>query len=751
MENGTPARPPQKPPERHDTEIHLRDVVNLVRRNLLLIGTLATVVIGVTAWWVWRTPPIFQAQATIHVDQDRAAAAELPFLADMLQGSDVETEMALLRARSIAEDVVGQLSLQAQVLEPKGVSRAGLFAEISAGPSTQNELYTFTRQSDGRYRITAADDREVAVVARGEVVVFNGLRVALTQEDPTPPGRSVFPDVIVLQATSFYQAVDDLQASLGVGRPYRDANLIAVTYTGRDPTLVRDVPNTVANLYIEGRREDKKTEATSTVAFLEDQILTYTDELRTAEDNLLAFQQGEQVVNLQAEGAEQVRRLVEAQAQQDQVDQDLSTLTSLLAEIDDARGSDDAEASRDAFRRLAGFPTFLESNAVTEIMTQLNQLEADRTAMATRRTPNHPEMVALQNSIDQLENQLYQLAQNYRASLSTQLAALRQTMTRFGGELEAIPEKAVQEARLQREKQALEEIFTLLQSRLKEAEIAQAVEPGDVRIVDRAILPIRPIRPRKTRSLGLAVFFGLVMGLAVAGARDYMDETVHSRDEIVKVTNLPVLAMIPRIKGMSNGNGGRFLKRERSVSDRLVTRNDVGNPVSEAYRAFRTNITFLDLDNPPRILVLTSPGPSEGKSTSAANLAITLAQQSTRALLVDCDLRRGIVHRVFETPKEPGVTDVLLGTSSLEDAVHSVDVGEGKHLDFLATGTLPPNPSELLGSPRMRDLLARFRKDYEIVILDSPPLNLVTDAADFAQQSPEPDVSELWTDILVEA
>ncbi|MEQ8330602.1 MAG: polysaccharide biosynthesis tyrosine autokinase [Longimicrobiales bacterium] len=721
-------RPPQRPPERGEGEIHLRDVVNLVQRNLFLIAGIAAAVIGATVWWVWTTPPVFQAQASIHVDQERGSG-DLPFLADMLQSSDVETEMALLRARSIAEEVVRRLSLQALVVEPKGVSRTGLFSEVAAGPSTRDAVYTFTRQPDGRYRIVDGDDQEVAVVDRGEVVVFNGLRLALTEVDPTPPGRSVFPEEIVLQAKSFYQAVQDLQDNLGVGRPFRDANVIAVTFTGTDPQLVRDVPNQVAERYIQDRRQNKKTEATSTVAFLSDQIDTYTAQLRIAEDNLLAFQQGEQVVNLQAEGAEQVRRLVDAQARKDQVEQDLNTLTSLLAEIDEARGSDDIEASRDAFRRLAGFPTFLESQAVTEIMTQLNGLEAERTAMAQRRTPNHPEMVGLQNSIEGLENQLYQLAQNYRNSLSSQLSAVEENLARFGGQLEEIPEKAVQEARLEREKQALEEIFTLLQSRLKEAEIAQAVEPGDVRIVDQAILPIRPIRPRRTRSLVLAIFFGVILGVAVAGARDYMDETVHSRDEVVKVTNLPVLAMIPRIKGVANGSGRGILKRERSVSDRLVTRNDVGNPVSEAYRAFRTNITFLDLDKPPRVLVLTSPGPSEGKSTSAANLAITLAQQSTKALLVDCDLRRGIVHRVFETPKEPGVTDVLLGTHPVEDAVHAVDVGEGKKLHFLATGTLPPNPSELLGSPRMRALLDRFREEYEVVILDSPPLNLVTDAA----------------------
>ena len=701
----------------------LRDLFLLVRRNLWLILGVAALVIGATAWVTWTTRPVYQAAATIHVDQERSSSLpELGYLSTMLRGSDLETEMALLEARSVAEQVVDSLALQVRVVEPIGRSRASIFSELSATQTTSNGDYTFERVGD-RYRITDEQAREVGVVAPGEAIVFNGVRLALAPAPEAPLPSRVHIDIL-----PYEDAVQDLMAKLAVERTSRDANVISVSFTGTDPVEVAEVPNMVAAVFIAGRSASKKTEATSTVDFLSEQIANYTAELRLAEEGLLAFQQGQQVVNLEAEGAEQVRRLVEQQGERDRVAGEIQSLNDILREID-AAPENPAPGTPSPFRRLAGFPTFLENQQVTELMSELNRLETERTDMATRRTANHPDMVALRRSIDQLEDRLYQTAVNYRNSLTSQLTTAEQRLSQFGGQLERIPQKALQQARLERQKEVLEQVFTLLQNRLKEAEIAQAVEPGDVRVVDRAIEPTRPIRPRKLRSIALAIFFGLVLGVGVAAGRDYMDETVHSREDLTRVTSLPVLAMIPRIKGASNGNGG-LLRRQQAHETRLVTRNDVGSPVSEAYRAFRTNITFLNIEKPAQILVLTSPGPAEGKSTTVVNLAITLAQQNTKTLVVDCDLRRGIVHKIFgEQSARPGLTNVLMKESSLKEAVRTADIGNGQSLHILPTGTLPPNPSELLGSKHMRALLLELRKHFDMILLDSPPLNLVTDAA----------------------
>jgi tyrosine-protein kinase Etk/Wzc len=720
-QNGTAAPAASATPS--TTDLGLREVFLLVRRNLWLILVVAAVVIGGTAWITWHTQPVYQAAATVHVDQERSSSLpELGYLTTMLRGSDLATEMALLKARSVAEVVVDSLNLQVRVTDPVGRSRVSLFSALDATQSTSNGDYTFERAND-QYRITDEQGRVVGTVAPGEAIVFNGVRLVLAS-DPRDP----LPARFHIDMMPYEDAVQDLMDRLSVDRISRDANVISVSYTGNDPVEVAQVPNMVGSVFIASRSASKKTEATSTVKFLREQIATYTDQLRDAEEGLLAFQQGSQVVNLQAEGAEQVKRLVDQQAERDRVAGELQNLSGILAEIDKAP-TNRPPGTPSPYRRLAAFPTFFQTQSITDLMSKLNNLETQYTDMGSRRKPDHPEMIALKQQIDQLETQLYQTAVNYRNTLTSQLAGLDQRLSQFNGQLERIPQKALQQARLERQKTALEQVFTLLQSRLKEAEIAQAVEPGDVRVVDQAIAPTRPIRPRKTRSMALAVVFGLILGIAVAGVKDYMDETVHSREDLTRIANIPVLAMIPRIKGAGKGAGG-LLRKQMPLESRLVTRNDAGSPVSEAYRAFRTNITFLNIEKPAQLLVLTSPGPSEGKSTTVVNLAITLAQQNTRTLVVDCDLRRGIVHKIFgEQSARPGLTNVLMKECTLDDAVRAADLGGGQELYILPTGTLPPNPSELLGSKQMRNLMLELRGKFDMILLDSPPLNLVTDAA----------------------
>jgi tyrosine-protein kinase Etk/Wzc len=283
----------------------------------------------------------------------------------------------------------------------------------------------------------------------------------------------------------------------------------------------------------------------------------------------------------------------------------------------------------------------------------------------------------------------------------------------------------------------IESLFLTVQSRLKEAEIVAAIDDSRLRMLDSADTPDSPVRPVPDQYVKIGIFIGLLIGIALALLREMLDRSVHTQEDMQQMTASVSLGVIPHIRS-SDAGAWRALVGLRSdaagspdshASDRIVTVRDPGNPIAEAYRALRTNLTFARSDETPEVVVFTSPTPRDGKTTTTANLAIVLAYQRLRVLLIDADLRRGSVHRIFDIPSEPGLSNLLIGGTRVSDAVRTLEISTGITLDILPLGGTPPNPAELLGSDRMEQLISEFRKVYDIVIFDSPPVNLVTDAA----------------------
>jgi len=404
-----------------------------------------------------------------------------------------------------------------------------------------------------------------------------------------------------------------------------------------------------------------------------------------------------------------------------------------------------------------------------------------------RRTPADPDVEALTSRIKAVEEDLHSMAGSYLQGLTLQVASFDSTLRGFGRQLQQVPQRELQYSRLVRQPKLLEELFALLQTRLKEAEITQAASDLSVQVVDPAIRPRRPFQPRRAANLFVGVVLGSLLGTAVAFLREFLDKAVHTRADVLLATGLSVIGLIPRIprtrgrfaliseKGSprhaaeATGPSAPPAPRVYSPPPTHRTRYTFLGPVSsdpiseevqpgfngaappvappvlpagvkrlvlsdrgagamEAYGSLLTNLSF-SLPDPPRVVAFTSALPGEGKTTNAVNLALSLAHRGSKVLLVDGDLRRGIVHSLFEAPREPGLTNVLWGSVSFEQARRTLEIGQSARLDYLTTGTLPPNPTSLVESAIMRTLLDGWREQYDSVIIDTPPVNVITDAA----------------------
>jgi tyrosine-protein kinase Etk/Wzc len=685
----------------------------LRRRRGWIFGVAGGMLLAV-ALWTFLSVPVWRASTLVRVEE--ASSTDVPVLdvlSGLQRGGELETEMRIVRTRPILEQVVDDLDLNLVVESPRDVPRRLLFLRVDLGRDTPEMTFQLKRLGDGRWEIASTGEGEGALRAEfspgDEVGIPGGSFVLADLETVEGPEGFEPPDEVRLKTLVFQDAVQELDETLEVTRPDREASLIQVAYEGTDRDLVARVPNAVAAAFIAQRREVQKTEVRSTVSFLQEQSDVLRTELDSAEAELRTFREGEQIVALGTEAEEQVKRLAELEAQRTQLDAERSALANLMADLDSGTGVPD-------YRRLAAFPTFFRNQAVGAMLEQLTLADARREQLRARMTPAHPDVIAVDREIEGLEAQLGSIGRNYLRSLNDQVASLDAVLARFGDELERIPEREIRFARLERKAQLIGELFTLLQTRLKEAEVAEAVEDAAVRVVEAAILPREPVRPRPARNLALAAVLGLMLGVGVAFVREYMDTRVHGSDDVEAMFGITPMGRIPVLPGLNGARG----------PETLVAIRDGHSVAAEAYRTLRTNVRYVRGGEGAREILVTSAGPQEGKSLTAANLAAAFAQQGFSTVVVDADMRRPVLHAQFGVERTPGLGDVLAGKATLEEAVVATEVN-GLHL--LPAGTHPPNPAELLGSDRMREVIHGLRERFECRVFDSPPTLAVTDAA----------------------
>jgi capsular exopolysaccharide synthesis family protein len=696
----------------------LRALLAAARRQAIWLAGTSGLIVALTILYTMRQRPVYEASTTLRLAEHQNAGNQPDLFAALSAQSTIETEVEILRSRQVAEDVVDALGLQVDVVEPIGVSRTALFKTLRAKRDAATGTYVVRREPE-TFSVTAPDGHEVRA-PYGTSVNLGGLEL-----EPLTPGAGVPNKTIDLSVAPTSGVAEGVRGTLRVTRPQPTAAIVVLSYRSIDPALASGVVNAVAHSYIARRNEMQKQQAHAGIQFLEAQVQAIGAELHEAESALEQFRRTRFVIDPEAQAGDAVRRLADFRAEREQLAAERNELGLLLAR---ARGAADSAVGWTVF---ASSPSLAKNQALSGIVQQLSTVEAERTRLGTWRTAADPDVATLQHTISLLRSRLVDLAASQLRSLDAQAQALDSTLARADARLQRIPEVQVSYARLRRQVDLDGQLYTLLQTRLKESQISEAMEVANIQVVDPALVPTTPLGARRLMNLVFGTAAGLLLGLVVAFGREANDTRIRSRDEVVRLTELPLLAAIPRIPAVN----GRRHEREPAerIEKRLVTRHAPRSPGAEAYRALRTSLAFsiARRKTPLKTLVVTSAEPEDGKTTTAVNLAITLAEQGHRVMLLAADQRRPVLHKVLHTERSPGLSDVLSGTAALEVVIHSIQLPEhaSGSLDFIAAGRAVPNPAELLGSVAARDLLSKLADRYDHVIIDTPPLGVVTDAA----------------------
>lgn len=460
-------------------------------------------------------------------------------------------------------------------------------------------------------------------------------------------------------------------------------------------------------------------------------------------------------LKLKVEKSESDRINYERQNQIWSVDNDKNNMTTqrlsdLNKELTDAESETLKKRAMYEFAEsgaLDAVPQIRENNLLQEMQKKRADLSVLYTEAVNQYGPNFPKVQRLQAQIKDVDDQItkerkgiiLQLKNDYNEARARQ-ELLSQRLDQQKAETNLMSEKMVQYNILKREAEANKALYEGLLTKLKEAGISAGLKSSNIRIVDPAMIPSTPARPAKTRNIALAFLVGLVGGIGLALLREYLDNTVKTPDDVETLSRLPSLAVVPAFGDMGPATRRKGLLKGVSSNGHdkrieLVAQHLPKSQMAEAFRALRTALLLSQADHPPQVILVTSALPREGKTTAAANLAVTLAQLGDKTVLVDADLRKPGVGRLLNlgSGKYAGLSSYLAGASSLD--LVTVPHPVIPNLAAIPTGPLPPNPADLLSSHRLADAIAELRTKYKFIVIDSPPIMAATDAVILSVQA----------------
>jgi polysaccharide biosynthesis transport protein len=656
-------------------EHHVTDYLRIFYKRRWTAVAALLVVFLTSAINSLRTAPIYEASAPLLIEQQARKVTSLDTALEQKGFQEFDflpTELRILQSRALAKRTVQALGIPFTV-PPPTPPRGGI---------------------GGMY-----DDFRSTIAQSVKSVVGAPPRVE-------PPPAS--------ETTVESSVIDGFLGGLIV-TPVRNTRVVNVAYRSADPAFAARAVNTLAAEYIKQSIELRLASSQEANSWLGKQLEDQRNKVEETEGALQRYRETHNSITTEDKRDIVVQRLADlnaavTKAKTERIDRE-SAYNRLLSLKDDRQA-------------LEAFPAILANTYVTQLKTEIANLQRQQAQLAARYGERHPEMVnataQLRSAEAKLQTEVESIVESVRGEFlqaQSREKSLTEALESQKTEALASNRRGIEFGVLEREAISNRQLYENLLQRTKESTVSTGFQGTSIQMIDRAETPRSPVLPQTSRDL----LSGLVMGCAVAIALVFglerLDNRIKSPEEIKQHLKVPFLGLVPSIK-------------DKTGSQLLSSGTPPG--FSEAIRAIRTAVIFSSPDAKSRSVLVTSTSPHEGKTLLASNLAVALAQAGQRTLVIDADMRRPRMHEVFEYAQEPGLSNVLVADGDLSTAIRQTSI---PHLSFMPAGHIPPNPAELLGSKRCDALLAGLAERFDWVIIDAPPVMAVTDAAVLAHQA----------------
>jgi len=749
MDHREQSNPFPSPLVRQDRErTHLRDYMQVMWRHMWVIALAFLVVFGTTLGKTLKMRPLYQASAILEIQKTDGGALSLQnlFSEKLGVGSEYElnTEAEILKSWPVAEDAA-RLSGHQVVLDKsrplydnlfkrfmgrfkglvereKPVKNKANYAPLNLHEPLHVEVleiphvwrsfsFKVTFSDDGIFRILDKDNQLYAQGRTGEPCTTP--LFSLTIKGSANPERAAFP----LMVRPLSAATRDIQSSLQVN-PIRNARLIRLELSSFQPDVAQSLLSCVITAYQRRKIKQKTQMASRALEFIGQQLDAVEGNMQKAVNELKRYKEESQLVDL----SESVRVTVDQLAKLENSQQELELVHQqsrfLLVALEDQR----------SFHKesLYALGNAMDQPLLISLSRDLSGLQTRRAELRTQYTELHPFIQALDRKISKLKGKIKAEVASLVASLDSQQRALAQEIKAAEKRLEKLPEAEKHLAELMRQAKVYQDTYSFMLEKKGELQVTRASQIGDVWVVEPAYAKSSFIKPNLKSNLMLATIVGLMLGIGMAFFLDYLDDSFKNAEDIQALVRVPVLANI----GHDDLHKNRLLSRLPLL---MSTKTSSGR-LAEAFRTFRANLLFTSVDKPHRLVAFSSPLPEDGKTTCVSNLAVALSQVGKKVLLVDTDLRKPALHRLFRCRRSPGLVNVLVEENWQEALGRAIQTTQTQGLDLLVCGDSPPNPDEMLGSEKMGHVIDYLAQRYEFVLFDSPPLLTISDAMVLAQR-----------------
>ena len=703
-----------------NNSINVKDIINSTLRykwSIIFITILFTLISIVFAY---TKPNIYSSSTTLELVSKKGGGGATDFMLEAFGGNNVNVsnEIELIKSRFLTTKALEYLDLNTRYFETKDYRTTELYKN---SPFIVNKLFIDDFISSKQFIIKPVDSNTFNISIKKPspylsikgmlkligIIPYSQMDKITYNEDHTY-GETIENEYFSLKVEKVFELNKDKEytfnfiSDLGiygmfrnnikVGQLSRNSTIIKLTLEDTNSLRAKEILTAIVNAYMDEEVSQKTKEANLTLEFIDEQLDAINERLKVSENNLEVFKEENKVIGLSEQASMITTKLSNNEAKLEDLQTEINILSNLRRYINSNQNLSGISVGSVGFA----------DPSLGSLITKLQEEDTKRISLLVNYTDIHPDVVKAGKNISNLKRTIKATLANNLKQLSQRRLSLKTSIAKYNKSITTLPKQESQLSRLTRYYNIDEKIYSFLLEKKAETAILKSSTIAKSRLLDEAIENSHPIKPKRSMIVLIGIFVGILAGLAWAFLREMMNNTIKNSDEIEKLSSIPIYGIIPKSKN----------KKTAKLAD-------------EAYRAIRTNLQFLPKHNSSNIISITSSVSGEGKTTIASNLAKILGQANKKVIVLDLDLRKSSVHMQFDIPNNIGISNYLTDQNTLEDVIINI---ENTNVDVITTGTLPPNPSELILTEKMKDLVSILKEKYDYVIFDTPPVGLVTDA-----------------------